>query len=54
MISKKKISRPTEKSKKKASPPTKSRIKPKMKEDVCYSTEAAVAETLCCCEDIRC
>ena len=46
--------RPADKGKKKAVAPAKGGLKPKTKEEVCYSTDAAFAERLCCCEDICC
>jgi len=46
--------RPADKGKKKAVAPAKDRIKPKIKEEVCYSTDTAYAERLCCCEDLCC
>jgi hypothetical protein len=48
--------RPADKGRKKAVAPAKDRIKPKIKEEeeVCYSTDTAVAERLCCCEDLCC
>ena len=49
-----KKSRPADKAKKKAVAPAKDRIKPKIKEEVCYSTDTAYAERLCCCEDLCC
>jgi len=46
--------RPDVKGKKKAVAPAKDRIKPKTKEEVCYSTDTAYAERACCCEDLCC
>lgn len=46
--------RPADKNKKKAVAPSKGRVRPKIKEEVCYSTDTVVPERLCCCEDLCC
>jgi hypothetical protein len=46
--------RPADKGKKKAVAPAKGGLKPKIKEEACYSTDTAFAERLCCCEDLCC
>jgi hypothetical protein len=47
-------SKPAVKHKTKIGSPPKGRIRPKVKEDVCYSTDTVVPERLCCCEDLCC
>jgi len=46
--------RPADKGKKKSIAPAKGGLKTKSKEEVCYSTDTAFAERLCCCEDLCC
>jgi len=47
---------PADKGKKKAVATKKGGLKPKIneEEEVCYSTDTAYAERLCCCEDLCC